>query len=211
MPTAVRTRVDARPASSRTTACNWRVSRTVRRWYRSNTPGICSRKVLLGQVAARHRRRRTRTRTVTGRPSTGTSAGARSWNPCTRAVGVPHPGHGTGALPVLACTMITSPASSTPVMINAVRPENSVLRREAASTTRTEAGHPRADQPHNAPNPANPAPNRDLPQTHHRKCARADNEIVPYGDRIRLLAGPGLWWSELIALDLADIDLGHSG
>lgn len=44
-----------------------------------------------------HTSRRNLTETTTRRPSTGTSATARPWQPCTRPVGCPHTGHGTGS------------------------------------------------------------------------------------------------------------------
>ena len=77
MPSAASSREPARPANSRTVALTWPVSLVMRRWYRSRTPGTCSRKVCTWQSRAGQRIRRTLIFTTTRRPSTGTSA----WRP----------------------------------------------------------------------------------------------------------------------------------
>ena len=78
MPSVGASRAEALPANSRATALTWAVSREMRRWYRSRTPGTCSRKVCTLQSRAGQRIRRTRTFTRMRRPSTGTSAAVRS-------------------------------------------------------------------------------------------------------------------------------------
>ena len=59
-PTAASNPADARPANSRATALTWAVSREIRRWQRSRTPGTCSRKVCTWQPRAGQRIRRSR-------------------------------------------------------------------------------------------------------------------------------------------------------
>jgi hypothetical protein len=56
-----------------------------------------------------HTKRRTLTDTTTRLPSTGTSVTVRPWKPCTRPVGVPQTGHGTGSSRVRATTRTRSP------------------------------------------------------------------------------------------------------
>jgi hypothetical protein len=86
-------RAPGRPAKQRAIEASIDRSTCVCRACGLVSPSICSANVTVGHQPLRHLNRRTVSSMTTGLPATGASPSRRTYRPCTRHDGIPHPGH----------------------------------------------------------------------------------------------------------------------